>query len=120
MLEVGVVERVPGVGQRDPHRVGAVLADRLPERLEVARRLGHLLGVEQQVAVAPHPARPEAALVAVFAAVFFFRAGPDRGVGVDAEGEVVVDEVLAGDAEVLREKRESFFFEFFFFFFLAG
>ena len=115
MLEVGVVQRVPGVGQRDPHRVGAVFFDRLVQSLEVAGRLGHFFCVEEEVAVAAHPSGPEAPLVAfAFVAAVVLAFGPDRGVGVDAEGEVVVDEVLAGDAEVLSlEFLELFFSKFF-------
>ena len=55
------------------------------------------------MAVAPHPPGPQLGV-----------GGPDRGVGVDAEREVVVDEVLAGDAEVLSlEFLELFFSKFF-------
>ena len=47
--------------------------------------LGHLLRVEQQVAVGAHRARPLVGLPR-----------PDRGVVVQREGQVVVDQVLAG------------------------
>lgn len=61
--------------------------DRSSEGLEVTCVLGHLLRVQQQVAVRAEAARPHVRR-------------EDSSVVVQAEGEVVLDEVLAGDAQV--------------------
>ena len=87
--EVGVLDAVARVGEGEPHGIRGVLLDRRLERLEVAGGLGHLLAVEQEVPVGAEALGP-LALVLV----------PDGGVVVDGEREVVLDEVLARDAQV--------------------
>mmetsp|Transcript_2529 Transcript_2529/g.10081 ORF Transcript_2529/g.10081 Transcript_2529/m.10081 type:complete len:340 (+) Transcript_2529:972-1991(+) len=87
VLEVGVVHGIARVRQREAHGVRRVQVDGLLQRLEVARRLGHLLAIEHQVAVAAVPERP----------VLLRK---QRNVVVQREGEVVLNEVLAGHAQV--------------------
>ena len=91
MDKVGILDAVAGVRQSEPHGVRAVLLDGRLQRLEVARGLGHLLAVEEQVPVGAKAARP-LALVPL----------PNRGVIVYGKREVVLDEVLAGHAQVER------------------
>lgn len=69
------------------HRVRMERTDRSSEGLEIARVLGHLLRVEQQVAIRAEAAGPHG-----------WR--ENGSVVVKAEGEVVLDEVLAGDTQV--------------------
>ena len=59
------------------------------QRHEVTIALGHLIGVEEQMSVASHGKG-------------VFLRTPDSGVVVQAEGEMVLDEVLARDAQVER------------------
>mmetsp|Transcript_10726 Transcript_10726/g.38087 ORF Transcript_10726/g.38087 Transcript_10726/m.38087 type:complete len:780 (-) Transcript_10726:298-2637(-) len=85
--EVGVLHGVSGVGKGEPHSIRRVLLDGFPEGLKVSGRLGHLLVVQQEVAIAPHPPGP-------------LLLGPNRRVVIQRECEVVLDQVLPADPQV--------------------
>mmetsp|Transcript_13194 Transcript_13194/g.39937 ORF Transcript_13194/g.39937 Transcript_13194/m.39937 type:complete len:502 (-) Transcript_13194:1382-2887(-) len=91
LIKVGVVHGVTSISQ--PHSTGVctVLCNALLQRLEVAFGLGHGLVVEQQVAVGAHSSRLAAGEVR-----------PDAGVRVQAEREVVLNQVLPAHPKVHR------------------
>ncbi|GIX60985.1 PTS sugar transporter, putative [Babesia caballi] len=89
--EVGVVEAVAGVGEGHASAVRGVLSNGVLEGEEVALGLGHLLGVNQDVADAE---------VGAGHGVNGLYAAPDGVVDEETHGQVVEDEVLAGGAEV--------------------
>mmetsp|Transcript_2683 Transcript_2683/g.6002 ORF Transcript_2683/g.6002 Transcript_2683/m.6002 type:complete len:804 (-) Transcript_2683:561-2972(-) len=86
-LEVRILVAVAGEGEGEAHAVGRVVLDGPAERLEVARRLGHLLAVELEVAVGADALGP-----------LLLR--EDGAVVVQEEREVVLDQVLARHAQV--------------------
>ena len=85
--KVGVGDTITGIGKSDTGGVGTVLLDDVVEGHEVTGRLGHLLAVELQVAVGTDGLGP-------------VLAGEEGDVVVQPEGQVVGDEILAGDTDV--------------------
>ena len=85
--EVGVGDTITGISKSDTGGVGTVLLDDVVKGHEVAGRLGHLLAVELQVAVGTDGLGP-------------VLAGEEGDVVVQPEGQVVGDEILAGDTDV--------------------
>jgi len=86
--EVGVLQAVPRVRETDPGGVSPEHLDDVLDGVEVALALGHLLVVDQNVAVA---------LVAPGEHVL---ASPDPDVVLHGHGQVVPDQVLSGTAQV--------------------
>mmetsp|Transcript_29014 Transcript_29014/g.73666 ORF Transcript_29014/g.73666 Transcript_29014/m.73666 type:complete len:581 (+) Transcript_29014:153-1895(+) len=91
LIEVGRLQRVAGVGQGEAHGVRRVLHHDVFQGKEVALGLRHLLVVDQQPAVAEEALRPHVRLLL-----------PDARVVVEGHGQVVLDQVLARDAQVHR------------------
>ena len=89
--KVGILDRVPGVRERESHRVRRVRLDRRLERLKVARGLAHLLVVQEQVTVRSEPARPLTLVLR-----------PQRDVVVDGKREVILNQILPADSQVER------------------
>mmetsp|Transcript_13690 Transcript_13690/g.36919 ORF Transcript_13690/g.36919 Transcript_13690/m.36919 type:complete len:354 (+) Transcript_13690:1044-2105(+) len=89
LLEVCVLQGVAGVRARGPDRIRRELRDDVCDREEVAFRLRHLLVVDKQPAVAEEALGPHVRLLL-----------PDAGVVVQGHRQVVLNEVLARDAEV--------------------
>mmetsp|Transcript_89785 Transcript_89785/g.187626 ORF Transcript_89785/g.187626 Transcript_89785/m.187626 type:complete len:219 (-) Transcript_89785:2338-2994(-) len=88
-LEVSILHGVAAIRASDADGVGAVLLHDVLQREEIALGLGHLLVVDEGEAVAEEASGPHFLLVR-----------PDAGVVVEAEGKMVLDQVLSGGTEV--------------------
>jgi len=78
---LGISDLVSSIGERQSHCIRAVLLCCFPHRQEVSRTFAHLLSVQHEMTVGPDGLRP-------------VLLGEDRGVDIDAERQVVVDEIL--------------------------
>eukprot|EP00760_Papus_ankaliazontas_P003200 PhM_4_TR11492/c0_g1_i1/m.5952 len=87
--EVGIVEGVASVGEGKAAAIGGVLVNSVAERAEVAKGLGHLLLLDENVTIAVDALGPLRRVVL-----------PDGGVVVQEHCQVVLDQILAADTEV--------------------
>ncbi len=87
LLKISVFYAVTSIGQRQPRRISTKLLHRLLQSQRVARTLGHLLPVQHQMPIRTHT---QGELVL----------REQRLVVVQAEGQVVVDQILGGGADV--------------------
>mmetsp|Transcript_289 Transcript_289/g.712 ORF Transcript_289/g.712 Transcript_289/m.712 type:complete len:283 (-) Transcript_289:491-1339(-) len=85
--KVGIVDAIAGVCQSEAHGICGILENGFTQSLEVSRGLGHLIVVQEKVTVAPHALGP----------LLFWE---DGRVVVEAEGEMVLDQVFSRDTEV--------------------
>lgn len=89
LVEVRILHPISGIRQGQPRRIRPKLLRRVPEQQTIPRPLAHLLPIQHQMAVRPHPEGPLRLVIV-----------PDRDMGVQAERQVVGHEVLAGGADV--------------------
>ena len=89
LIEVRIVESVTSICKRDSTGITTELLDTLLEGHEVTRRLGHLLSVQAQVAIAEVAASHAPGIVL-----------PDGLVLVEGHRQMVPDEILARYAHI--------------------
>ena len=98
LLKIRILQTITGIRKRQPSGISTKLVNGLLQRQRVSSTLRHLLSVQHEMPIRPHTAGP---LVL----------GEKSSVVVQAEGQVVRDEVLCRGADVQRIEVAEFVLE---------